>query len=113
AGLQIIKRKRLRETALAIYLASTDRRSAPQSYGGLRQRLQRVERDRLNAPPDRRLVQDMAAKVEVGSTRGILRQDEFAVVILGQALKPRRGVHGVADRCDDLRAWRPHRADDG
>ena len=84
----------------------------PQSCGDLGHIFQCVERDSLDAALHRSLVQALTGKVEAGGTGRILRQDERAVVVLGEALKARRGIHGVADGCDDLRAWRAQRADD-
>src|SRR6516165_3684195 len=41
------------------------------------------------------------------------RHNDRTIIFLGQALQPFASVHGIAYGGDDLRARRPHRADNG
>src|SRR6266480_3593836 len=75
-------------------------------------RFERVELNLLYPALDGNGMKLLARKVEAGRLRRAAREHQRAIVFLGQALEPRRGVHRVADGRDELRTRRPHRADD-
>src|SRR5271165_1938048 len=99
---------------LARYLGVGESRGACslQLRDSLRYRVKRIEFHSLASTLHGSLVQLMGLQIKASGFSGPARKDENAVIILGQAFEPRGRVHGVADRSDDLRTRRPHRADD-
>src|ERR1700686_1134133 len=103
---------RCRPTISASYFAARSRcAAASRPHAG--RPMQRVELDRLHAALDRRRAKIAAGDIEPPRLGRGPRHDQHAIEFLGQAFQPRAGVHRVADGGDDLRAWRPHGADDG
>ena len=72
-----------------------------------------MELNRLSPPFHRRLMQPTAFNIEAGHLGRTARQDDRAIILLGEALQPRTGVHGVANGSDDLRTRWSHAADNG
>ena len=81
--------------------------------GRLRYRVKRIELHRLSPTLDGRFVELVGFQIKSGSFCGTPRENENAVIVLGQAFESRGRVHGISDRGDDLRTRWPHSTDDG
>src|SRR6202034_3807812 len=73
----------------------------------------RVKPYGLAAAFERGLLELATADIEPGKLSGALRDHGDAIVVLGQALQPRAGIHRIADGGNALRARRSHGADNG
>src|SRR5216684_9039510 len=65
-------------------------------------RFERIKFDLFHPALDRHRVELLAREVEPGRLCGAAREHQRAIIFLGQPFEPCRGIHGVADRGDDL-----------